>query len=165
MRGIVSDTTPLNYLVLIKAIDVVPRLYKRILIPPAVRAELSAPGAPELVQEWIASSPSWLEVLPCSKIVDPDLARLDAGEREAILLASELGASLLLMDERDGSAVARSRGLAVIGTLSVLDVAASRGWLDLPEMFDRLNQTTFRSPRRVMATMLEQNARRKKKDE
>lgn len=69
------------------------------------------------------------------------------------------------MDERDGSAVARSRGLTVIGTLSVLDAAAARGWLDLREMFERLNQTTFRSPRKVMASMLEQNARRKKKGE
>jgi predicted nucleic acid-binding protein len=40
MQGIVSDTTPLNYLVLIKAIDILPRLYERVPIPPAVRAEL-----------------------------------------------------------------------------------------------------------------------------
>lgn len=165
MRGLVSDTTPLNYLVLIKAIDVLPRLYERILIPPAVRAELSVPEAPKAVREWIAASPSWLEVLPCSKTSDPDFVRLDHGEREAILLASELGASLLLMDERDGSAVARSRGLTVIGTLSVLDAAAVRGWLDLPEMFERLNQTSFRSPRKVMAAMLEHNARRRKREE
>ena len=69
------------------------------------------------------------------------------------------------MDERDGSAVARSRGLTVIGTLSALDAAAARGWLDLPEMFERLNRTSFRSPRKVMASMLEQDARRRKKDE
>ena len=164
MQGIVSDTTPLNYLVLIKAINVLPRLYERVLIPPAVGAELSAPEAPESVREWISSKLPWLEVVPCSKAADADLTRLDPGEREAILLASELGARLLLMDERDGSAVARSRGLTVIGTLSVLDAAAARGWLDLPEMFERLNRTSFRSPRKVMATMLEQDAWRKKKD-
>ena len=164
MQGIVSDTTPLNYLVLIQAIDILPRLDERVLIPPAVRAELSASEAPGSVREWISAHPSWLEVLPVSKTADADVARLDAGEREAILLASELGASLLLMDERDGSAVARSRGLTVIGTLSVLDAAASCGWLDLREMFERLNQTSFRSPRKVMASMIEQDARRKKKD-
>ena len=165
MQGIVSDTTPLNYLVLIEAIDVLPRLYERALIPPAVQAELSAPEGPESVREWISSNPPWLEVLACSKAADADLARLDPGEREAILLASELGASLLLMDERDGSAVARSRGLTVIGTLSVLDAAAARGWVDLPEMFQRLNRTSFRSPRKVMAAMLEQNALRRRKSE
>lgn len=165
MQGIVSDTTPLNYLVLIEAIEVLPRLYEKVLIPPAVRAELSAPEAPESVREWISSHLPWLEVLPCPKAADKDLARLDPGEREAILLASELGTSLLLMDERDGSAVARSRGLTVIGTLSALDAAAARGWVDLPEMFERLNRTSFRSPRKVMAAMLEQDARRKGKGE
>lgn len=165
MQGIVSDTTPLNYLVLIKAIEILPRLYERVLIPPAVRAELSVPETPEAVREWISSNPPWLEVLPCSKAADTDFARLDPGEREAILLASELRARLLLMDERDGSSLARSRGLTVIGTLSVLDAAAARGWLDLSEMFDRLNRTSFRSPRKVMVSMLEQDARRKKKDE
>lgn len=165
MQGIVSDTTPLNYLVLIQAIEVLPRLYQRVLIPPAVQAELTAPEAPEPVREWISSNLPWLEVLPCSKTADTDLAKLDPGEREAILLASELGASLLLMDERDGSAIARSRGLTVIGTLSVLDAAAARGWVDLPEMFELLNQTSFRSPRKVMASMLEQDGLRKRKRE
>jgi hypothetical protein len=43
--------------------------------------------------------------------------------------------------------------------------AAVRGWIDLPIVFDRLRQTTFRSPHRLMATMLEQDAHRKKKIE
>ncbi|HXL23217.1 MAG TPA: DUF3368 domain-containing protein [Candidatus Dormibacteraeota bacterium] len=165
MPGIVSDTTPLNYLVLIGAIDVLPRLYQRVLIPPAVKAELSVPEAPALVSAWIATAPSWLEILACSKIMDPDLARLDPGEREAIFLATEQGMSLLLMDERDGSAAARARGLTVIGTLSALDAAAARGWLDLPEMFKRLSETSFRSPGRLMASMLAEHARRSKKQE
>ena len=143
MNGIVSDTTPLNYLILIDAIDVLPRLYQRVLIPLAVKAELSAPDAPEPVRKWIAATPSWLTVCPSTQVADPELASLDAGEREAISLAYELGAALLLMDERDGSAVARARGLTVIGTLSVLDAASAHGWLDLPTMFNRLLQTTF----------------------
>lgn len=134
MQGIVSDTTPLNYLVLIEAIEILPKLYQGVIIPPAVRAELSALEAPAVVRKWIASAPTWLEVLPCSKIVDPDLAKLDSGEREAISLATELRAGLLLMDEREGSAIARSRGLTVIGTLSVLDAAAAHGWVDLWDM-------------------------------
>ena len=73
--------------------------------------------------------------------------------------------SLLLMDERDGSAAARARGLTVIGTLSALDAAAARGWLDLPVMFKRLSETSFRSPRRLMASMLAEHARRSKKQE
>jgi predicted nucleic acid-binding protein len=87
---------------------------------------------------------------------------LDDGERDAIALAEEQQAGLFLMDERDGAAAARARNLKVIGTLGVLDVAAARGWIDLPAMFSRLRQTTFRSPHRLMIAMLEQDAMRKK---
>jgi predicted nucleic acid-binding protein len=88
---------------------------------------------------------------------------LDEGERDAIALAEEQQAGLLLMDERDGATAARARNLEVIGTLGVLDIAAARGWIDLQDMFDRLQQTTFRTPQRLMATMLEQDALRKKR--
>ena len=68
------------------------------------------------------------------------------------------------MDERDGAEAARARNLKVIGTLGVLDIAAAHGWIDLPAMFDRLRQTTFRAPHRLTTTMLEQHAQRKKQD-
>jgi len=97
--------------------------------------------------------------------VDSALAHLDAGEREAISLASELQAILLLMDERDGVAIARHRGLRVVGTLAALDLAAAHGLVDLKTMFERLRSTTFRSPVRLMLSMLEQDAERKKHQE
>lgn len=147
---------------MIDAIDVLPRLYGHILIPPAVHAELSDPLAPALVREWIMQAHRWLEVVPLRNPADSALMHLDAGERDTIALAAELQASLLLMDERDGADAARACNLKVIGTLGILDVAAAHGWLDLPAIFDRLRQTTFRSPHRLMATMLEQDARRKK---
>jgi len=93
------------------------------------------------------------------------LEHLDAGEREAISLASELQAILLLMDERDGVTIARHRGLKVVGTLAALDLAAAHGLVDLQTMFDRLRATTFRSPARLMVSMLEQDAERKKRQE
>ena len=95
------------------------------------------------------------------KAPSDDLAHLDAGEREAISLASELQAILLLMDERDGVTIARHRGLKVVGTLATLDLAAAHGLVDLQTMFDRLRATTFRSPVRLMVSMIEQmpNAR------
>ena len=63
MPAIVSDTTPLNYLVLIDAVDLLPRLYQRVLIPPAVRDELTRPKTPETVRLWMIQPPSWLEVV------------------------------------------------------------------------------------------------------
>jgi len=162
MPPIVADTTPLNYLVLIEAIEVLPQLYGRILIPPVVHLELSDPLAPTQVRDWIMQPHPWLEVVPLRKAADSSLMHLDPGERDAIALASERQASLLLMDERDGADAARARSLKVIGTLGVLDIAAAHEWIDLPAMFERLRQTTFRSPHRLLATMLEQDAQRKK---
>jgi predicted nucleic acid-binding protein len=72
-----------------------------------------------------------------TKPVDLSLSDFDVGEQEAISLASELRASLLLMDERDGVAVARRGRLKVVGTLAVLDLAAARGLIDLQTMFGR----------------------------
>jgi len=163
MPLIVADTTPLNYLVLIEAVELLPRLYGLVLIPPSVLAELVDPYAPVQVRTWATQSRDWLRVVPVHAVADSSLMHLDDGERDAIALAEEQQAGLLLMDERDGAAAARARNLEVIGTLGVLDVAAARGWIDLPAMFGRLRQTTFRSPQRLMATMLEQDAQRKKK--
>jgi predicted nucleic acid-binding protein len=165
MLAIVADTTPLNYLVLIETVDILPKLYGRVLIPPAVKTELSDPETPEMVRAWAAQSPPWLYVVAPRTPTPSPLLQLDAGEREAIALASEQQNCLLLMDERDGTTAARSLGLAVIGTLGLLDQAAIRGWIDLPTVFDRLRQTTFRSPHRLMAAMLEQHVQRKKKQD
>jgi predicted nucleic acid-binding protein len=127
MQSIVADTTPLNYLVLIQATDILPELYRTVLIPPAVKAELAHANTPAVVRAWISQPPAWLEVVSLKRPVDSALEHLDAGEREAISLASELQAILLLMDERDGVTIARHRGLKVVGTLAALDLAATHG--------------------------------------
>jgi predicted nucleic acid-binding protein len=165
MQSIVADTTPLNYLVLIQATEILPNLYQKVLIPPAVKAELAHANTPDTVRAWISQPPTWLEMVSLKQPVDSDLSHLDAGESEAISLALELQAGLLLMDERDGVTLARQRGLKVVGTLAALDLAALRGLVDLQTMFDRLRETTFRSPLRLMASMLEQDAERKKHQE
>ena len=165
MQSIVADTTPLNYLVLIQATDILPELYRTVLIPPAVKAELAHVNTPAIVRAWISQPPAWLEVVSLNQPVDSALAHLDAGEREAISLASELQAILLLMDERDGVTIARHRGLKVVGTLATLDLTAAHGLVDLQTMFERLRATTFRSPVRLMVSMIEQDAERKKRRE
>ncbi len=87
MTVVVADTSPLNYLVLIEAIDLLPRLYRRVLIPQEVFQELREPGAPPPVGAWIDEPPEWLEVRRAPMVVDPALDALDPGERAAILLA------------------------------------------------------------------------------
>ena len=63
MQSIVADTTPLNYLVLIQAADILPELYRTVLIPPAVKAELAHANTPAVVRAWISQPPAWLEVV------------------------------------------------------------------------------------------------------
>jgi predicted nucleic acid-binding protein len=162
MRAAISDTGPLNYLILIEATSVLPRLFASVLIPTAVKEELSHRKAPAPVRAWAADLPSWLAVARAKSTVVPGISYLHAGEREVITLALEQPESLLLMDDRRGTIEARHRGLEVVGTLAALDRAAASGWIDLPEMFTRLQVTSFRSPLRLMARMLEQDALRKR---
>jgi len=149
---VVSDTSPLNYLILTGYVHLLEALYGRIIIPRAVWDELLKPGAPAPVREWADGLPAWAEV---REPAAPDAAlNLDPGERDAITLALELQADLVLLDERRGRREAAKRGLAVTGTLGVLDAAAGRGLVELPEAVARLRQTTFRVPPSLLQELL-----------
>jgi predicted nucleic acid-binding protein len=145
---VVSDTSPLNYLILIEAIDLLPKLASAVLIPPAVVAELADPRTPSVVRQWISNPPSWLQIVaPLS--VDSSL-RLDRGETEAISLATERGIRAILIDERKGFSVAKSRGLEPLGILAVLEVSAARGLINYDEAIGRLRTTTFHFAERLI---------------
>jgi predicted nucleic acid-binding protein len=116
---VVADTTPLRYLVLIERERLLPALYGRVLIPPAVAAELEHESGPEIVRAWLAARPDWLEIRPPIIYVGP-APDLDAGEREAIALAEEVSADLLLVDYWEARQEAERRRLRVVGTLRVL---------------------------------------------
>lgn len=124
-------------------------------MPTAVRDELSDPDAPRSVRAWIANPPHWIEVRRALPFYREALLRsLDDGEKAAIALAAIHPKQLLLMDDREGVFAARELGVAVTGTLGVLDMAAKRGLLDLSEAFKRLRRTTFRCPNEIMAKLL-----------
>jgi len=156
MRLVVADTGPINYLILINAIGVLPKLFERVFVLVAVLAELSDIEAPEEVRAWIRHSPEWLEVRPNPESNDssPDERALDEGERAAIALARSIRADLILMDDRAGVAVAQQHGLAVTGTLGVLELAARRGLVDLAAALGRLKSTNFRYPPPVIDALL-----------
>jgi hypothetical protein len=60
MRLVVADTGPLNYLVLIEAIELLPKLFEKVFAPEAVRAELLDQDAPAVVRAWAAQPPDGL---------------------------------------------------------------------------------------------------------
>lgn len=99
---VVADTTPLHYLVLIDAVGILFDLFGSVVIPQAVMDELQHARTPEPVKLWLAAAPPWLEVKRVAVPPDSALAALGAGEQEAIALARELGADLLLMDDKAG---------------------------------------------------------------
>ena len=81
---IVSDTTPINYLIQVGKIFVLPELLGKVIIPSAVFQELQADKTPKTVKEFIENLPEWLEVRQAQFLFDIDLDELDAGEREAV---------------------------------------------------------------------------------
>jgi predicted nucleic acid-binding protein len=147
-------------LVLINHIEILPRLFETILVPDAVDAELRNPLAPAVVQAWASPLPSWVEVKQVPDAPDDAALRpLGEGERAAIVRALSIHADLVLIDERKGTRVAIDKGLDVTGTLGILQRAALRGLLNLPEAFDRLKQTNFRYQQEIMDKLLDQGSR------
>jgi predicted nucleic acid-binding protein len=157
MPVVVADTGPLRYLVLIEAIDLLPKLFGRVLIPEIVSAELNRPSTPSPVRAWLATTPNWLERRSISPTAETFPTRLDAGERAAIELAQAMNAGLLLIDDRAGIAEARARGLEATGTLGVLVRAAQLGLVDLSGAFSRLKATNFRYRPELLDKLLAQH--------
>src|SRR5437870_3452521 len=112
---VVADATPLHYLINIGHSDVLPNIFKKVIIPPAVAAELRQPKTPDAVRAWISSLPEWLEIRSATHSEAPDLERLGAGEREGILLAEEIRAEWLIIDDHDGRQAAVRRKVRVMG--------------------------------------------------
>lgn len=153
---VVADTSPINYFVQIGCESVLPSLYQRVLIPHSVLDELGHPGAPKVVAKWLLELPRWIEVRRTVALPDAALAELDPGEREAIQLAQEQRADLLLIDERRGRLEAKRRGLVTTGTLGVLLAGARNGLLDAAAAYQQLAaKTNFRCSPEVQENFLE----------
>lgn len=121
---VISDASPINYLVQIELTELLPQLFDRVVVPPAVVAELSHFAAPQVVQAWILGHPEWLEVIAPTLPETP--YPLGLGELAAIRLAKEYGADKVLLDDLKAMRLARRMGLETTGTLGVLQLAAAQ---------------------------------------
>lgn len=155
---IVSNTSPINYLVLVEQIDLLPKLFKQIAIPEAVYQELSAPEAPKLVKNWIATPPEWLKIYTVTQVSDAMIDLLDPGERAAILLAQELNADLVLLDDMKARQSAKNRGLSITGILGILDRAATMDLIDLLVVVQSLQNTSFWASDSLFKRLLDRHA-------
>lgn len=145
---VISDTSPLSSLIQIDKLRLLSQLYKKIIVPPTVHIELS-----KLTQFGVNLSeyhaPDWITI---SKPVDIIFVKklekdLDKRESEAIAIAQELKADLLLIDERLGTKHAKALGLNTIGLMGVLVQAKNKGIVTeiKPLIEDLENNETFKN--------------------
>jgi len=164
--AVVSDSSPLSYLILIGEVEILSTLYGKLTVPPAVEEELRSPDGPSPVRQWIGEAPEWLHVkrLPegiperLSSKTKERLRSLDWGERQAIQLAESIGSELLIIDERDGRHIAKESGLRITGTLGVLDEAASDGLVDARSAAERLRETSFRASSELYQWLIDRHS-------
>ncbi|MDB9535706.1 DUF3368 domain-containing protein [Dolichospermum planctonicum CS-1226] len=153
---IVSDTTPISELAKVDHLNLLPKLFGKVVIPQGVFDELQVGEHPaaKLVQNL-----SWLEVVT---VDNQQLVRelqqsfkLDLGESEAIALAEEISASGLLIDERAARKVAMAQKLPLIGTVGILLLAKRRGLLDsVKDVLDEMQEQGMRISDRLYVHVL-----------
>ena len=120
---VVGDTSAISNLITVGREGILSDLFGEVMIPPEVERELLA---------WHSSLPAFVTVVPPANqdaVVRLE-EELDAGEAQAIVLAAELRADLLLIDERKGRELAAGMGLKATGILGVLLQAKSAGVLE-----------------------------------
>lgn len=126
MPKVVSNTTPIISLLKLSRLDILKELYANISIPLAVYQEIEAGKNKSYYQD--LTKLSWLSIV---EIQDRNALKyfldLDAGEAEAIVLATELGADLIIIDEKLGRFHAKHADLKVTGTIGVLIKAKQHG--------------------------------------
>ncbi|MCK6462827.1 MAG: DUF3368 domain-containing protein [Candidatus Pacebacteria bacterium] len=125
---IVSNTTPIISLASIGKLNVLKELFGEIIIPQSVYNEIKAKesyGYKEVDSDYIK-----VQAIKGTKYRDLLLNQLDLGEAETIILATEINADYVIIDDNIGYKIARNSGLNVIRTLSVLLKAKDKGIIE-----------------------------------
>ena len=160
MKKVISNASPLIALSNIKQLELLERLFKKIIIPEAVYKEVveegkSKPGALE-VKNAIGK---WIEVknIKNSNEVNALRAMLDYGEAEVIVLAQEIKADLLILDNKEPRFFAKHLGFNLIGTLGTLILAYKKGFLKNPiEKIFELREKGFYISDRLLNEIIKQ---------
>ncbi len=149
----IADTGPVIALHAVGLLAVLCARFREVRVPLSVWSELTAlPGAPE---------PRALAALPCVRIVPDvddvpaDVARLGAGERQALALAIAVRGTVVLIDDGAARRVARSRGLPHVGTVGLIALAKAVGLCASARApFQHLLDGDFRVDRAIIDAVL-----------
>lgn len=153
---VVSNASPLIALSKIGRLSLLAELFGSITLPQAVYQEVATqaatrPGAIEIRQA------TWIKTQKPSDQTKINylLADLDRGEAEALVLAEELSANWILLDEAKARLVAEYLGLNYIGTIGVLLLAKQLGLISaLRPILDELRVNRFRISQRIYQSVL-----------
>ena len=152
---VISNTSPPFYLHRLRQLDLLPKLYTRLLVPEAVADELQA-GRDQGEDVPAVTGYDWIEVravhMPAVVTLITDLG---AGEAQVLALALKVPGSMVLLDDRLARAVARMRNIRLTGTAGVLLKAKQEGHISaVAPLLDRLLQLDFRLSNAVKASIL-----------
>lgn len=155
-RIIISDASPLIGLSIVDGLSWLPELFGTVWIPEAVRNEVLPKRAAQGKQAIeSALDAGWVQLWqePFEALTDIDL---DEGESACISIALGLSEpALLIMDERAGRAVAKEKGITVIGTAALIGEAKKRGLIpSARQAFEVLHKSDFRISANVIKTVL-----------
>jgi uncharacterized protein len=156
---VVSNTTPPIGLAQIQRFDFLRQLFGEVTIPQAVYDEAVVAGREEGGAKREVSGGAWIKTMSIQGrlAVEVLLDEMDLGEAEAIVLARELGADWVLMDEKKGRRKLSQMGINKIGTLGILLKAKQIGLLDAirPEI-EKLQQQSFSMSQDVIDAVLKE---------
>ena len=153
---VVIDASPLIGLAMVDGLKWLPDIFGTVFLPETVKQEVM-PGKAARGEKAIAHAinADWLTVW--TKPIEPRLdIDLDAGETDCINLGlSYANEVLLIMDERAGRAVAKEKGLQVIGTAAIIGQAKKQGLIaSARETFEVLHASDFRISAAVINLVL-----------
>ncbi|MDN7025674.1 DUF3368 domain-containing protein [Methanoculleus sp. FWC-SCC1] len=152
---VVSNSTPLIALAKIQKLNLLKHFFGTVSIPQEVYDEVVTRGGPLYGADEVSQA-SWIRVVSVENrtAVDALSLNLDRGEAEAIVLAREIGA-LLIIDDRDGRNAAASLGVPITGTIGVLLLAAEDGMITFGDELDALVAAGFRLSEREYRRILD----------
>lgn len=158
---VISDTTPLRYLIEIEQVHILETLFGKIIIPEKVAEELQHPKTPHQVKSWMQALPDWLEVRKADLTFFTPQKKIDDSEREAFALALELNADAVLLDDKYALTEAKRLNLQTIALFTLFEIAAARNLINLPQTIEAIRRTNFRlPPESDIQTMLARDAQR-----
>ncbi len=141
---VVSDTTPINYLLLLKKEFILPALFSRVIVPGEVLREMMHPEAPEIVRAWASSPADWIDIK--EPAFPKPISGLDAGENAAINIGVECNADAILIDDRRGIKEAANLGLNTLTLFALFELASIKRLIDFEGTINELAETSFYMP-------------------